>query len=184
MTALHRYLKMEFQSAIDAVKNNDVEENLSLLDIPKTLEKLNISNYCHWSSVVSLKTEKISVPEIHTRLNQSMPTTATQQTYLPIFNQVLRTSHSRNEMVYLNNPEKTHAQNYFYGNAMQVKESTIQVERANYTDGEILLNLLPEMVSLLTCILFFSKSAKGNFEIEIVISFSSNTKYISIQENL
>jgi len=64
--------------------------------------------------------------------------------------------------------------NYCYGNAMLLEPSTITIEKADYTNEAILANLLSEMVMLLTCILFFSKQAKGNFEIEVAISMETN----------
>lgn len=175
MNALFEYLKMELQPTIEALHGKNVELNQHLLDIGKTLEKLGLNNYCHWHANIKLISEKISVPEIHRRLNEFLPNAAIKNTYFPTFNEALRKNHSRTEIVYESNPQKTHDENYFYGNAVKIKESSISIARINYTDREILINLLPEMISLITSILFFAKFAKGNFEIEIIIQFESNT---------
>ncbi|SHE95612.1 SMEK domain-containing protein [Chryseobacterium sp. OV279] len=175
MNALFEYLKIELKQTVDALHGNDIELNECLLETVKTRDQLGLNNHCHWQANLKLISEKISVPEIHRRLNEFLPNAATKNMYLATFNEILRKSHSRTEIAYESNPEGTHDENYYYGNALQIRESSISIERVNYTDREIFLNLLPEMISLITSILFFAKYAKGNFEIEITIQFESNT---------
>lgn len=175
INALFEYLKTELEPAVAALHGNSSESHEYLLDVIKTGEKIGLNNYCQWQANVKLISEKFSVPEIYRRLNEFLPNSATKFVYLPTFNEALRRSHSRTEIYYENNPERTHDQNYYYGNVLQIKESSISTERVNYTNREIFLNLLPEMISLITSILFFSKYANGNFEIEITIQIESNT---------
>ena len=130
--------------------------------------------YYVWRSKVFLKTEKISVPNIHSQLNALLSRPALKIHYLPILNEALRKSQSNKQILYYHQIQRTHMGNYCYGNAMLLEPSTITIEKADYTNEAILANLLSEMVMLLTCILFFSKQAKGNFEIEVAISMETN----------
>lgn len=172
MKAMKDFLNSELQPVIDSIKNNAKEEKKLLLDVSKS----KLSNYSHWQTKVTIKTENISSPEIYTKLNSFLSSAALKNNYLPIFNNALRTINSHKEVMFLDQFQKTHAINYFYGNGMLLENSSITIEKANYTDGEILSNLLSEMVMLLTCIIFFNEQAKSNFEIEIEVFYKTNTK--------
>jgi hypothetical protein len=176
MAAMHEYIKAELQPVIESIKTNKSPEEKHLLDINAGMSESRMRTYSHWKSKVTIKTENISVPEIYTKLNGLLAKPALKTKFLQIFNEALRRSQSNKEILYLQKLLTTYTQNYFYGNAMAIEPSTITVERANYTDGEILLNLFQEMIMLLTCILFFSKQTKNKFEIQVLISIKSNTK--------
>lgn len=174
MKALHDYIKSELEPVLQSIKDDKTEEENFLLDTNASLQKSQMSKYFIWKSKVLLKGENISVPKLYTQLNTFLPKAALKVHYLPIFNEALRTSQSNKQILYSNPLQKTHAVNYFYGNAMLLEPSTIIIEKADYTNSEILSNLLSEMIMLLTCILFFSKQAQGNFEIEVSISMETN----------
>jgi hypothetical protein len=176
MAAMHEYIKAELQPVIESIKTNKSQVEKQLLDINSGMSESKMTTYCHWKSKVEIKTENISVPEIYTKLNTFLAKQTLRTQCLQIFNEALRRSQSNKEILYLHMLHAPQFQNYYYGNAMALEPSTITIERANYTDGEILLNLFQEMIMLLTCILFFSKHAKSNFEIQVLISLKSNTK--------
>lgn len=172
MKAMKDFLNSELQPVIDSIKTNASEEKKHLLDVSQS----KLPNYSHWQTTVTIKTENISSPEIYTKLNSFLSSAALKNNYLPIFNNALRTINSHKEVMFLDQFQKTHAINYFYGNGMLLENSSITIEKANYTDGEILSNLLSEMVMLITCIIFFNEQAKSNFEIEIEVFYKTNTK--------
>ncbi len=174
--ALNTYIKAELQPVIEAIRTNKTNQRKLLLDIDKTLVDLKVPKYCLWHAKINLKNSNISAPEIYRKLDSFLPKAALRYKYLGIFNNTFRINQSSKEIFYCENIKKTHATNYFYGNAMLIEKASITIERANYTDGEILYNLLSEMVSLLSSVLFFSSEAKNNFEIEIEIYLKTNTK--------
>lgn len=174
MKALHDYIESELHPVLESIRDNKSEDEQYLLDIVAAMQESRMPKYSIWRAKVLLKTESVSVPKIYSQLNAFLSKPELKNQYLPIFNEALRKSQSHKQILYFQQLQRTHAQNYFYGNAMLLEPSSINVEKANYTNGEILSNLLSEMVMLLTCILFFSKQANGNFEIEVSITMESN----------
>lgn len=135
-----------------------------------------MTTFSLWQSKVVLNNEKISVPDTYNKLNVFLSTPALKNNYLPIFKVALRKKSSNKEILYQDELQQSYLQNYFYGNAMSIEPSSITIEKANYTNDTIMFNLLQEMIMLLTSILFFSKEAKGNFEISVSISLEANIK--------
>lgn len=174
MKGLHDYIKSELQPVIAAIRDNKSAEEPRLLDIASGMQESRMPNHYVWRSKVYLKTENISVPNIYTQLKALLSRPALKNQYLPILNEALRKNQSNKQILYYHQIQRTHLQNYFYGNAMLLESSTITIEKADYTNDVILANLLSEMVMLLTCILFFSKQAKGNFEIEVSVQMETN----------
>lgn len=174
--SMNEYVKAELENVINAIKNNKTEERKRILDLPTALEKSKMTTYSLWQSKVILSNEKISVPEVYNKLNLFLYSPALKNSYLPLFNVAFRKNSSNKEILYLHELQQTNVQNHFYGNAMLIETSSIKIVRANYSDHEIMFNLLQEMIMLLTSILFFSKEAKDNFEISVSISLESNTK--------
>lgn len=174
--AMNEYIKAELQNVISSIRDNKTDEKKQILDVQSALEKSKMTTFSLWQSKVVLNNEKLSVPEIHNKLNLFLFTPALKNSYLPLFNTALRKIPSNKEILYIHELQETHAKNHFYGNAMLIESSSITIEKANYADNEIMFNLLQEMMMLLTSILFFSKEAKGNFEISVSISLEANTK--------
>ena len=176
MKALHDYIKSELQPTIEAIRNDKSEDKKVLLDIPSALTKSGMTTYCHWQSNVTPNNFNISVPDIYTKLNAFLPSPALKNQFLSILNPALRKTNSNKEILYQQEVIGFGVSNLLYGHAMLLEKSSITIERAIYTDNEILINLLPEMLMLLTQILFFSQHSKGNFEIEVTVSMESNTR--------
>ena len=174
MKAMYEYIKSELQPVIEAIRDNKFEEEKYLLDATEGMKESGMPNYSLWKSKITLKTEHISVPEIYSKLKDFLPRPALNNLYLPILNDALRKSQSNKQIVYFQSLQRTPVANYFYGNAMLLEPSSITIEKADYTNDAILSNLLSEMIMLLTCILFFSKHAKSNFEIEVSIQIETN----------
>lgn len=174
MEALHDYIKSELQPVIESIRDNESKVESCLIDITEGLQESGMPNYFVWKSNISLKTEKISVPTIYSQLNSFLSKAALKSQYLPILNDALRKTQSNKKVLYYNQIQRTHIQNYCTGNAMLLEPSAITIEKVDYTSEAILSNLLSEMLMLLTCVLFFSKQAKGNFEIVISIWMETN----------
>ncbi len=174
MKALHDYIKSELQPVLESIRENKSEDENLLLDIDASMQESKMLKYFIWRSKVLLTTENISVPKIYTQLNAFFSKPALKNQYLPIFNDALLKSKSNKLINYFQQLKRTYDQNYFYGNAMLLEPSSITIEKADYTDREILSTLSSEMVMLLTCILFFSKQAQGNFEIEVSVTMETN----------
>jgi hypothetical protein len=183
MKAMYEYIKTELLPVIESIRDNKPQDEKYLIDKVAGMVESRMPYYSFWKSRVTLKTENISVPEIHSNLNAFLPTLNLKNQYLPIFNEAFRESYSNKQILYLQKLKSTNVQNYFYGNAMLLEPCSITTERIDYTNHEILSNLLQEMLMALTCILFFSKRAKGNFEIEVSITMETNGKVYFIPTN-
>ena len=174
MKAMNEYITTELQPVIEAIRDDKFQDEKYLLDTAEGMKESGMPTYSLWKSKVTLKTENISVPEIYSKLKDFLPRPALKNQYLPILNEALRKSQSHKQILYLQSLQRMHIANYFYGNAMLLEPSSIAIEKTDYTNDTILSNLLSEMIMLLTCILFFSKHAKGNYEIEVSITINSN----------
>lgn len=174
LKALHDYIKSELQPTIEAIRNDKLLDKKNLLDTINALGKCRMTNYFHWHSQVTIKNTTFTVPDIYSKLNEFLPTPILKNDLLSILNPKFRKTGNTKEILYMNEVSGTVISNLFYGQAMLIEKSSITAERAIYTNDVILTNLLPEMLMLLTKILFFSKYTKGNFEIEISISMESN----------
>ena len=174
MKALYEYINSELHPVLKSIKENKVESEKYLLDVNASMQDIKMSKYFFWRSEVLLKTDIISVPEMYNQLNTLLQKQGLKNQYLPILNDALRKSHSSKHMLYNHRIQNTSAQNYFYGNAMLLEPSSITIEKANYTDNDILSNLLSEMLMLLTCILFFSKQTMKKFEIQVLLNMETN----------
>lgn len=175
MKALYDYLATEIPTVLEAIKSDKDDGVKPLLNVETGMQESGMTRYSLWRSKVILKTENVPVPDIYTRLKELLATPARKNMYLPIFSDTLRKSHSNKQMLYLNRLRATHASNYFYGDAMLLEPSSITIEKSNYTDDNILMNLKNEMESLIVGILLFDKMAKGNYEIQITVELKSNT---------
>jgi hypothetical protein len=174
MKALYDYIKSEMQQTIEAIRNDKSDDKKQLLDIHNAIAQSGMSRFCHWRSQVSLINSNLAVPDIHSKLNNFFSTSTLKNQLLPVLNSAFRKTNSNKEILYLNEVSGTGITNLLYGQALLIEKSSLTIERVIYTNDKILTNLLPEMLSLLTKILFFSKYSKGVFEIEVAVSIESN----------
>src|SRR5690606_33662105 len=96
--------------------------------------------------------------------------------FLSILNPSFRKKSSNKEILFQQEVIGTGIGNLWHGQAMLIRNSSITVERATYQNDDILVNLCPEMLMLLTKVLFFAENSKGMFEVEVSISLETNTK--------
>lgn len=171
--AIYEFVSSELQATIKLI-NEEVSDKRVLVNIAEGASKSNMPYYYRWQSIVSNKNKNITVPEIHTSLNTFLPSTVLKSQFLPTLNQVFRTISSSKEIFYCNNISGSGISIFFHGEALLIENSSLITERVVYTNDKILINLLPEMLSLITEILFFFKQSKNKFEIDIKISLDSN----------
>lgn len=173
INALHDYIKSETQPTIEAIRNDKSHGKKQLIDIPNTLTKIDVTSFCHWSSQVSLFNSNLTVPDIHLKLNNFLSAPNLKLQFLPVYNSVYRKTSSNKEIVYLNEINRAGI-GCLYGEAFLIEKSSLKNERVVYSNDRILTNLLPEMLSLLANILFFSKHSNGTFETKVSVSIESN----------
>ncbi len=171
---LYDYIKSELQPTIEAIRTDKSEDKKTLLETTSALDKIAMTNFFHWRSQVTIKNSNISVPEIHSKLLEFIPTPALKNRLLPILNLVYRKTSSTKEILYLNEIAGNGLGDQ-YGQAMLIEKSTITIEGSIYSNQMILVNLYQEMLMLLTKIFFFSKYSQHKFEIEVSISMETNT---------
>ncbi|MEZ2442727.1 hypothetical protein AB6805_13480 [Chitinophaga sp. RCC_12] len=123
MKSMYEYLRKELQPVIESIKGNHSQDENYLIDVTIGMEQSLMPNYSLWRSKVILKTETISVPVLYSDLNTFLAKPAQKIQFLPIFNESFRISQSNKQILYLHKLQKTHIQNYFYGNAMLLEPS-------------------------------------------------------------
>ncbi|HMK24879.1 MAG TPA: SMEK domain-containing protein [Chitinophagaceae bacterium] len=166
-------------AALNEAPEKEIEKESKILTPEMVLQKTGMTTYCHWKSKISILDQSLSVPEIHTKLNQFLTPVAKRVTHLPILNPTLMRNSGTSEILYAQDTIPSGVRNMFSGHSLSIKPSAITLEYTDYSDHELLTNLLKEMVGLLTIILFFSAHSKtASFKILIEIKYETNTDLI------
>ena len=93
---------------------------------------------------------------------------------LPVFDDFSRLPHTKDQIQFICPLHTTSAANHFFAYAMLMEPSSITIEKADYSNESLLLNMTYQMISLLTTILFFSTFSKHPFELEVRIKMNTN----------
>jgi len=171
--AIYEFVDSELQPTIKLI-NEEANEKRELVNIAEGASKSNMPYYYRWQSILLTKNKNATVPEIYTALNKFFSSPILISQFLPILNHVFRITNSSKEVFYCNNISGSGVSNYFHGEALLIENSSLTTERVVYSNDRILINLLPEMLSLITEILFLFKQSTNEFEVEISITLDSN----------
>ncbi|WP_250255135.1 SMEK domain-containing protein [Chryseobacterium sp. Marseille-Q3244] len=175
--SINKFIKAELNGTIESIKNDENEIPQFLLNPGGVLNTTKLKTYSVWNARVVLKSEKINVPKIHSKLRAILNSDNNiSEIFVSIFNEQFLQKISTNELLYLNEIKRTHVQNYCYGFALKIEPSSITIEKANYTDDIILIGLKREMQMLLISIICLSSISNGNFEIELSTRSDKNTE--------
>ncbi len=175
---IYKFVKNELASTIESINKNEnyVDGFTFILDPQKTLKTTGLDSYSLWNTTILLKSEAISIPKIHAKLNWLLKSSELRMKYLPIFDEKFRkeSDAKSNDLIYADEIQKTHASNYFYGFGLKLGASSITIEKANFTNDLIVLNLRREMEMIIVAILCLSSLSTQNLCIQISSKFDAN----------
>lgn len=183
MRGLHQYITSELVSVIEALKGTEPDVNRFILSTGTAMAQSQLPHYYIFQTQISIQSEKMSVPNIHSGLKSFVKKPILKNQYFPAFNESFRRATSHQELVYAQELIGTGAINVFNGYALAIEPSSIIFEKANYSDHKFLTNLDGELVALLTCLLFFSQRAQSNYVLNLSVHLEANQTVILAAQN-